>query len=320
MALSNDTARSRDKWSQRLYQMRGAGSRRARRGEPSASLRPLLEHLEDNAIILDVGCGESGDYQVARQNGLRSFRVDLFAPSTSEFFVRADALSLPFVNGSIDGIVNHAVLSLIAPFDRWKFYEEAARVLKPNGLLSVTPYDLADGFAVKLIIEDGRAADLGLHKVGRGLYQKCANANCDDHPDLDPLEAMERGVNAIDTDPMFRHVALILLAWFSHGWSIENTVRFTGRSRLEVKKVIEGLIACGIYDPKKGCMEAPWMDHFMKDEVREGNVALILDVLCINGTIIRSHNEDGEVTYCAASEKPNESTAETRYPRRVSAA
>lgn len=47
------TEESRAKWSSRLNAMRGAGGRRARKGEPSASLRSLLAHLPKGAVVLD---------------------------------------------------------------------------------------------------------------------------------------------------------------------------------------------------------------------------------------------------------------------------
>lgn len=295
-----ETKQRRERWSQRLHQMRGSGARRACKGNPSASLLPLLQRLPDDAIVIDAGCGESGDYRIARHNGLRSFRLDLFPPSTSEHFIQADALKLPFGRQTVDGVINHAMLSLIAPFDRWQFYEEVARVLKPGGLLSTTPYDLADGFQIKTAIENNRAFDLGLHKVGSGLYQKCSDPNCKEHPPLDSWVALERSVNQIDVDKDFRRLAPILVAWFTRPrWSVKETIKFTGRQEWEVNAVVQGCIDCGIFDPDEGSMDVPWFDYFLKDETADGNIALVLDVLAIEGRIRRWRNEQGELLFQA---------------------
>ena len=296
------TKESRERWQQRLYAMRSAGSRRARQDKPSASLLPLLDKLPKGAAVLDLGCGESGDYRIARHYGLRAYRVDLFPPSTTEFFVQADVLDLPFTNESIDGAACHAVLSLLAPFDRWNFYEEVARILKPDGLFSMTPYSLADGFSVKTKIEREKCESNGLHRVSGNLYRKCSDQACDQHPANGSLEAFRQTVNAIDTDPVFRHVALILLSWFTHDWSIDKTVAFTGKSKSEVKKVIQGMIDCGIFDPNNGSLDIPWFDYSLNDEIADSNVSLVLDVLAIEGRIKRWRDEKGQLLYAANPE------------------
>ncbi len=307
----NATEASRERWRQRLYVMRGAGSRRARQGKSSASLLPLLHQLPKGATVLDLGCGESGDYHIARQRGLYAYRLDLFPPSTTEYFIQADAMNLPFANRSVDGVLCHAMLSLLAPFDRWNFYEEVARVLKPDGLFSMTPYDLADGFPVKANIERKKCESNGLHWVNRNLYQKCNDQTCSQHPPSDSLEAFKNTVNAIDTDPVFRHVALIVLAWFTHDWSIDKTVVFTGKSKPEVKKVIQGMIDCGILDPKEGSLDIPWFDYSLNDETADSNISLILDVLAIEGRVRRWRNDKGQLLYTAKSEDEQKPEPET---------
>lgn len=53
------------------------------------------------------------------------------------------------------------------------------------------------------------------------------------------------------------------------------------------------MVDCGIFDAERGVLDIPWMDYYMEDKVEEGNVALILDVLCIQGLVERIY-EEGE--------------------------
>lgn len=299
------TEECRTRWSKRLYAMWGPGRRRKLNRNPSKSLLPLLDRLDDNSIILDVGCGESYDYQIARELGLISYRLDFFAPSTAEHFLRADALHLPFSNESIDGILCHAMLALLAPYDRFAFYKECVRVLKPKGLLSITPYDLADGFPVVTRFENDRAVAVGLHKTGSGmLYKKCAAANCKNHLPQDDYEAIKWEVNQIDTNQDFRRLAPILLAWFAcTNWTFAEVLKFTDAPEWEVRAVYDGAIACGIFNPTTMSFEAPWFNHFLKDENAEANISLILDVLAIEGRVERSYDADGELCFKAIKEE-----------------
>lgn len=179
----SSTAEQRAIWSQHLHRMRGPGARRKQRGHPSSSLAPLLDRLPKGSTIIDLGCGESGDRNVARKKGFIAYGLDLYRPKYSDHFIQADAMNLPFANNSIDGLVSHAMASLIAPFDRWRLYDEAVRVVRPKGLFSITPYSLADGFDIRMAIEDGRIYSAGFHKIRTGLYAKCSDIDCKEHPE-----------------------------------------------------------------------------------------------------------------------------------------
>ncbi len=294
--MQTETKERRTKWSRNLYQMRGPGKRR--RHNPSASLLPLLERLPDSALVIDLGCGESNDALIARDNGLRAYGLDVFPPSHPDHFIQADALALPLADNSTDGIVSHAMISLLAPFDRWEMFSEIARVLKPSGLFSMTPYNLADGWSVKVKLEDDRAFQNGLHLVKRGLYQKCDDDKCTRHPPLDTWEALRDGIYEIDVDADFRHVAPVFVAWIMHaGCKIAETCAFTGASEKEVKDIVRGAIAASIFDPKDGSLELPWLDDFMEDRNLEGNIGLIFEVLAVRGEVERSKNSEGEILY-----------------------
>jgi SAM-dependent methyltransferase len=163
-------------WADNLERLRMTGKRRGLDGNPSRSLLPLLDELPDDALIVDVGCGDSGDRTIAEQLGLIAFGVDLFPPfgkHLHEKFVRADGLAMPFATASIDGVVLHAVVSLVKPAKRPILYTEIARVLKPSGLLSLALYDLSDGWPVTVSAEDGRIISAGFHRKKSGrLYRR----------------------------------------------------------------------------------------------------------------------------------------------------
>jgi SAM-dependent methyltransferase len=163
-------------WIENLERLRATGKRRGWEGQPSSSLLPLLNELPDKAVMIDLGCGDSGDRTIAEQLGLVAYGVDLFPPFQSHLcdgFIQGDALNLPFQSQSIDGVVLHAVTSLIKPEDRPTAYTEIARVLKPSGLFSTRLYVFTDGYPVSAREEDGRITANGFRKIKSGrLYRR----------------------------------------------------------------------------------------------------------------------------------------------------
>lgn len=164
------------RWANSLYRLRSVGRRRAEKGQPSSSVLALLNHVPDEAVVIDIGCGDSGDRRIAEQLGCKAFSLDLFRPTLDwlrKDFMQGDALSLPLRSQSVDGIVFHAVGSLIDPAHRSLLYAEMARVLKPNGLVAAMFYLLADGFPVTEPEERSKMEAAGiLYSRSTGLYRK----------------------------------------------------------------------------------------------------------------------------------------------------
>lgn len=259
--MSDATAKQRAVWSQHLHRMRGPGSRRKQRGKPSTSLAPLLNRLPKGSTLVDVGCGESGDRHIANKAGFVSYGVDVFRPSCARNFIQADALALPFPNSSIDGIVNHAMIALVAPNDRWRFYDEAVRVLRPKGLFSITP--LADGFEVRAVVEDDKIYFAGLHKLRAGLYTKCGTLNCAEHPDPNSFAAIQLAVDRTDTDEQFRKIAPLLIAWIAKGGSFKKTVEFTGCNPDYLHFILRRMVDCKLFDAKTGTATLSWLTYHL---------------------------------------------------------
>lgn len=303
--MSNHTR----KWARHLERLRGPGARRARLGKPSASLAALTRRLPKGSTVIDVGCGESGDQSVGRERGYRVFGLDLFPPSRKRRnFIQANAIDLPFRADSFDGAVCHAMVALLSPDERWQMFREIARVLKPRGLLAVAVYPLADGFNVPKAIEDQRIFDSGLHRAGSGVYMKCAIPDCEEHPDPDSWEAIMRGVKLIDNNPRFIETASKLIAWVVKGGSPSEAAEFARVDEAEIRKVIDGAEACGIFDRGEGSLHLPWLTAYTEDRIVEGNISLVLDVLAIRGEIERIN--DGEGLRYRAKQKDAQ-TAET---------
>lgn len=290
------------KWTQNLKRLRGPGQRRAAKKRPSAALLALMEHLPKEAMILDIGCGESGDVDIARRYGHTAFALDLLPPSGDKYFVQANATSLPFVSESVDGILSHAMVALLSQSERSEMYWEIARVLKPQGLFSLTVYPLSDGFDVKASIERQRLNESGLHYHSAGVYVKCSDADCKQHPNPDTFEAIVHGVRQIDSDERFVKTASLFITWVFKGGSPNEAAEFAGVDKTEIfDLVIKPAITCGIFDEKEGTLELPWLTDFTEDRVFEGEVNLMLDTLCLMGDIRRLRNEQGEVLYGAPS-------------------
>ena len=158
-------------WATNLKRLRSVG---AHRNTPSSAYAALKGKLSRGNVLLDIGCGDSGDRLIANQRGLVAYGIDLYRPlkRTCERFVRADARRLPFADSSVDAAICQALISLIPPDDRFHFYAEVFRVLKPLGFFSLVFCRLVDGWAIKSKHESARLAALGFQHIRAGLYQK----------------------------------------------------------------------------------------------------------------------------------------------------
>lgn len=156
-------------WANNLTRLRSFGSHRK---SPSVAYRALNGKVSRGQVLLDLGCGNSADRHIAQSRGVVAYGVDLFLPTKIGLFVQADVRRLPFVDKSINAAICQAVVSLIPPDDRFHFYAEAFRVLKPYGYLSIMFQHLADGWRINPAHESERLVYLGFHSIHAGLYQK----------------------------------------------------------------------------------------------------------------------------------------------------
>lgn len=158
-------------WASNLKRLRSVGARRLK---PSAAYSALKGKLSRGSVLLDVGCGESNDRVIAARRGLIAYGIDIYAPLNQSLnsLICADARRLPLGAATVDAVICQAMVSLIPPDDRYDFYLEVARVLKPRGWFSVVFYSLTDGWLVKPENERQRIAATNLKYVRSGLYQK----------------------------------------------------------------------------------------------------------------------------------------------------
>lgn len=156
------------------YGGRGQGFTRHSERHYGCCVSPSLEALRlpenGSGIYLDLGCGDSADAVVASSWGYEGIGLDLFPPSSKQVeasdiarFIRADvAEEIPFPDGSVIAATSHAMIDLIEPEARARFYSEVYRVLVPDGRLSLTAISLANGYGVSIKEEKIRAEQAGL--------------------------------------------------------------------------------------------------------------------------------------------------------------
>jgi phenylacetate-coenzyme A ligase PaaK-like adenylate-forming protein len=123
--------------------------------------------LPQNARVLDVGCGRGETVRRLREKpGSDAWGVDI-APGPGMINARAE--DLPFPPASLDALVFECSLSLIA--DPARALEEAARVLKPKGLVYIA--DLcalkagADSSLIDAALPGPRTESPGSSGIGR---------------------------------------------------------------------------------------------------------------------------------------------------------
>lgn len=118
----------------------------------------LAEHLAplQGKTVLDLGCGHGPDILIYEGLGATVHGIDASDYMVAEARKRvphpdriqvADIESLPFPDGMFDIVVSRFGFHYLKDFD--KGYAEAARVLKPQGLLAlILPYPLYDAQAM----------------------------------------------------------------------------------------------------------------------------------------------------------------------------
>jgi len=114
-------------------------------------LLPLADYAKEGMQVLDLGCGNGRFYPVLKKRNIVYTGVDYSRGLLEEarhlhpdaLFREGDATLLPLRDKSFDVIYSFAVIHHIPSHAlRKKFIEEAARVLRPGGMLILTSWYL----------------------------------------------------------------------------------------------------------------------------------------------------------------------------------
>ncbi len=111
----------------------------------------LKEHANPDMRVLDIGCGNGRFYPIVKERKVTYTGVDnsqgLLNEARKKFpegnFVLGDATELPFPDNTFDIAYSFAVVHHIPGKELQKvFFKEAARVLRPGGVLIITTWHL----------------------------------------------------------------------------------------------------------------------------------------------------------------------------------
>jgi tRNA (uracil-5-)-methyltransferase TRM9 len=122
----------------------------------------LAEHAVPNSRVLDIGCGNGRFYPLLAERNVDYTGIDnsvgLLAIAHEQHpfvtFMHGDATKLPFPDRSFDTVFSFAVLHHIPSRElRREFVREAARVLRPNGTLVLSVWNLWSPKHILLLIK-----------------------------------------------------------------------------------------------------------------------------------------------------------------------
>ena len=132
------------------------------RNRPSQIKLNLLREIEADTAVLDVGCGNGLMVAFILEKGAYYFGLDIaerlieiarerYAGDIEKgraSFVVGEATDLPFKDDEFDFVLSFAVLHHLPSVEfRKKFFEELFRVLRPNGKVKITVWNLLNGWA-----------------------------------------------------------------------------------------------------------------------------------------------------------------------------
>lgn len=111
----------------------------------------IKKYVSKGDKVLDLGCGNGRLTELLKDLDIKYIGIDssekLISLAKKKYpnyeFLKADALKLPFENNSFDKVISIAVLHHIPSRKlRLQFLKEIKRVLKPNGKLVLTIWNL----------------------------------------------------------------------------------------------------------------------------------------------------------------------------------
>ncbi len=152
-----------------------------------------------NGTFVDLGCGHSADTKIAILEGFKNvYAIDLFPVNNfwdkislfkktgrEEYklkhpikFIQQDMVEkISIKPNSVDIAVCQAVVDLIEPLERTKFYKNVYKILKNNGYFSCYIVNLSVGYGTDIAEERKKCLNCGFrlyHNYSGGfLLQKC---------------------------------------------------------------------------------------------------------------------------------------------------
>lgn len=141
-------------------------------------LEELKKYINDHERVLDVGCGNGRLYEIFRDKNIIYQGVDFSENLIQKarerygnYFQVADTLSLPFSDQCFDSIWSIAVLHHIPTIElRERALSEIKRVLKPNGRVIMTCWNLYQLRFLKLLLKSFLSKDVFVPFKGKKRY------------------------------------------------------------------------------------------------------------------------------------------------------
>lgn len=145
----------------------------------------LTKERIEGKLLIDAGCGDSGDadffvakggkaigYDLFRRKETYTFGMSRVSPNgftfnrKSDFKIQDICEKWPQEDASVDYVVCNAVLDLMNQADRCMFYMECARVMKVGGGLAIAFNHLKNGHGYNLAEERKYLGFCGFHIIG----------------------------------------------------------------------------------------------------------------------------------------------------------
>ena len=188
----------------------------------TAAALPLLKHTQvlrdrlplEGARIADVGCGDGGLARVMARAGAwvvgfdpgarQLARARAAEPAGEEAYVSALGESLPLPDGCLDALVYFNALHHVPAAEQQAALAEAARVLRPGGLLYVQePLAEGDYFELMRPIEDETEVRAGAYAALKAAAAGADLAELEEFVYRAPfrvksVEAFLQGLTAVD--------------------------------------------------------------------------------------------------------------------------
>ena len=132
------------------------------RNQPSRVKLNLMSEVEADTLVLDIGCGNGLIFPYIREKGAFYSGLDisenLIGIARERYageieagkakFVVSEATELPFKDNEFDFVISFAVLHHLPSEElRKKFFEEIFRVLRPQGKVKITVWNLFNDWA-----------------------------------------------------------------------------------------------------------------------------------------------------------------------------